>query len=307
VRPDRGAGAGAGGLARGAHRRPRPGAPRAGRAARRGVRWALPESALGRPAAARGRRARARGRPAAPPPRRALRGARPDHADRAAARVPRTPGAAPEDRDLRDERHARGGARGGPDRAVGRRAAAGGRHAGGAGLEPGPRGAGVPRGGGGVSPDLLREVAAETGRHVVLVAVSIGIATAIGVPLGVFLTRRPAWSRPVLGLVGVIQTIPSLALFGFLIPVPAIGGIGTRTALVALTLYGLLPVLRNTVTGIEGVDAAIRAGGLGVFIFRGVAMVDDRMILAGALPAALLAIGADVALGVIERALRPPR
>jgi len=206
-----------------------------------------------------------------------------------------------------------------------------------------------------VSPDLLREVAAETGRHVVLVAVSIGIATAIGVPLGVFLTRRPAWSRPVLGLVGVIQTIPSLALFGFLIPVPAIGGIGTRTALVALTLYGLLPVLRNTVTGIEGVDPAIReagrgmgmtdrqllvrvelplaasvilagvrvatvvgigvttiaaaigAGGLGVFIFRGVAMVDDRMILAGALPAALLAIGADVALGVVERALRPPR
>jgi len=159
----------------------------------------------------------------------------------------------------------------------------------------------------------------------------------------------------VLGLVGVIQTIPSLALFGFLIPVPAIGGIGTRTALVALTLYGLLPVLRNTVTGIEGVDPAIReagrgmgmtdrqllvrvelplaasvilagvrvatvvgigvttiaaaigAGGLGVFIFRGVAMVDDRMILAGALPAALLAIGADVALGVVERALRPPR
>src|SRR5439155_1559625 len=132
-------------------------------------------------------------------------------------------GAAPQDGDLRDARHARGGARGGPDRAAGRRAAAGGRHAGGAGLERGPRGASVPRGGCGVSPDLLREVAAETGRHVVLVAVSIG------------------------------------------------------------------------------------AGGLGVFIFRGVAMVDDRMILAGALPAALLAIGADVALGVVERALRPPR
>ena len=164
-----------------------------------------------------------------------------------------------------------------------------------------------------MSPDLLREVAAETGRHVVLVAVSIGIATAIGVPLGVFLTRRPAWSRPVLGLVGVIQTIPSLALFGFLIPVPAIGGIGTRTALVALTLYGLLPVLRNTVTGIEGVDPAIREAG------RGMGMTDRQLlvrvelplaasvILAGALPAALLAIGADVALGVIERALRPPR
>jgi len=206
-----------------------------------------------------------------------------------------------------------------------------------------------------VSPDLLREIATETGRHVVLVAISIGIATAIGVPLGIFLTRRPGWSRPVLGLVGVIQTIPSLALFGFLIPVPAVGGIGTRTALVALTLYGLLPVVRNTVTGIAGVDPAIReagrgmgmtdrqllvrvelplaasvilagvrvatvvgigvatiaaaigAGGLGVFIFRGVAMVDNRMILAGALPAALLAVGADVGLGVVERALRPPR
>ena len=202
---------------------------------------------------------------------------------------------------------------------------------------------------------LLREIATETGRHVVLVAISIGIATAIGVPLGIFLTRRPAWSRPVLGLVGVIQTIPSLALFGFLIPVPAIGGIGTRTALVALTFYGLLPVVRNTVTGIAGVDPAIReagrgmgmtdrqllvrvelplaasvilagvrvatvvgigvatiaaaigAGGLGVFIFRGVAMVDNRMILAGALPAALLAVGADLTIGAVERALRPPR
>src|SRR5207244_12572807 len=218
-RPERRPRAGAGGLARRAHRRPRAGAPRAGRAARGGVRRALPESALGRPAAARGRGARARGRPPAPPPRRALRRARPDHADRAAARVPRTPGAAPEDRDLRDARHARGGARGGPDRAPGRRAAAGGRHAGGARLEPGPRGAGVPRGGGGVSPDLLREVAAETGRHVVLVAVSIGIATAIGVPLGVFLTPRPAWGRPVLALVGRLHTIPTLPPFGFLIPV----------------------------------------------------------------------------------------
>jgi len=187
------------------------------------------------------------------------------------------------------------------------------------------------------------------------VGISVGIATAIGVPLGIFLTRRPAWSRPVLGLVSVVQTIPSLALFGFLIPAPVIGGIGTRTALVALTLYALLPVVRNTVTGIQGVDPAIRdagrgmgmtdrqllarvelplaasvilagirvatvvgvgvatiaaaigAGGLGVFIFRGVAMVDNRTILMGALPAALLAIGADAALGTVERRLRPPR
>jgi osmoprotectant transport system permease protein len=202
---------------------------------------------------------------------------------------------------------------------------------------------------------MTEEILSETGRHLVLVGVSIGIATAIGVPLGVVLTRRPGWQRLVLGAAAVVQTIPSLALFGFLIPVPAIGGIGTRTALVALTLYGLLPVLRNTVTGIAGVDPAIReagrgmgmtdrqllvqvelplaasvilagirvatvvgigvatiaaaigAGGLGVFIFRGVAMVDNRTILAGALPAALLAVAADFALAALERRLRPPR
>jgi len=200
-----------------------------------------------------------------------------------------------------------------------------------------------------VSAEILRE----TGHHVMLVAVSIGIATAIGVPLGVWLTRRPGWSRLVLGVASVAQTIPSLALFGFLIPAPWIGGIGVRTALVALTVYALLPVLRNTVTGIAGVDPAIReagrgmtdaqllwrvelplaasviiagvrvatvigigvatiaaaigAGGLGVFIFRGVAMVDNRTILAGALPAAGLAVAADLALGTVERWVRPPR
>ena len=200
---------------------------------------------------------------------------------------------------------------------------------------------------------MTAEILSETLHHMVLVGVSITIATAIGVPLGVVLTRRPAWSRLVLGVAGVLQTIPSLALFGFLIPVPVIGGIGTRTALVALTLYGLLPVLRNTVTGIAGVDPALReagrgmgmtdrqllvrvelplaasvilagirvatvigigvatiaaaigAGGLGVFIFRGVAMVDNRTILAGALPAAGLAVAADLLLGTIERRLRP--
>ena len=202
---------------------------------------------------------------------------------------------------------------------------------------------------------MTAEILRETTRHLSLVGVSIGLATAIGVPLGIALTRRPGWQRTVLGAAAVVQTIPSLALFGFLIPVPVIGGIGTRTALVALTLYGLLPVLRNTVTGIAGVDPAVReagrgmgmtdrqllvqvelplaasvilagirvatvvgigvttiaaaigAGGLGVFIFRGVAMVDNRTILAGALPAALLAIGADMALGAVERRLRPPR
>jgi len=189
---------------------------------------------------------------------------------------------------------------------------------------------------------------------VFLVAVSVGVATAIGVPLGVLLTRRPRWKSLVLGSANVVQTIPSLALFGLLIPVPWIGGIGTRTALIALTLYALLPVLRNTVAGIEGVDPAVReagrgmgmtdsqlltrveiplaasvilagirlatvagigmatiaaaigAGGLGVLIFRGVAMLDHATILAGALPAAMLALAADGALGMLERRLRPP-
>ena len=199
------------------------------------------------------------------------------------------------------------------------------------------------------------EILAETGRHVMLVVISVGLATAIGVPLGILLTRRPGWQRLVLGTASAVQTIPSLALFGLLIPVPFIGGIGTRTALIALTLYSLLPVLRNTVVGITGVDRAVReagrglgmtdaqllrrvelplaasvilagirlatvigiglatiaaaigAGGLGVFIFRGVAMVDNRTILAGALPAAALALGADALLGALERHLRPPR
>ncbi len=200
---------------------------------------------------------------------------------------------------------------------------------------------------------MIDEIVRETLRHVLLVAVSVGIATAVGVPLGIALTRRPAWQRMVLGAVSIVQTIPSLALFGFLIPVPFIGGIGVRTALVALTLYALLPVLRNTVVGISGVDAAVReagrglgmtdgqllwrvelplaasvilagirlaavvgigvatiaaaigAGGLGVFIFRGVAMVDNTTILAGALPAAGLAIATDTFLGAVERRLRP--
>ena len=202
---------------------------------------------------------------------------------------------------------------------------------------------------------MAAEIVTETGRHLLLVAVSVGLATLIGVPLGILLTRRPAWQRWVLGAANVIQTVPSLALFGLLIPVPFIGGIGMRTALVALTLYALLPVLRNTVVGIAGVDPAVReagrglgmtdgqllrrvelplaasvilagvrlatvigigvatiaaaigAGGLGVFIFRGVAMVDNRTILAGALPAAALALAADAILGTVEHRLRPPR
>jgi len=199
------------------------------------------------------------------------------------------------------------------------------------------------------------EIAALAAQHVVLVAASTALAVAIGVPLGVALTRRPALARPILGVANVIQTIPSLALFGFLIPVPLLGGIGARTAIVALVLYGLLPILRNTHAGIRSVDpavveaadglgmtpgqrlrlvelplampvvlagvrvavvvgvglatiaAAIGAGGLGVLIYRGVAIVDHRLILAGAVPAALMAIAFDVLLGAAEKRLSAVR
>jgi osmoprotectant transport system permease protein len=190
------------------------------------------------------------------------------------------------------------------------------------------------------------------GQHLLLVGISTAVATAIGMPLGVALTRRARWRGPVLGIANVFQTIPSLALFGFLIPLPFLGGIGARTAIVALVVYGLLPVIRNTYTGIAGIDPAVReaglgmgmsdrqllwlvdlplaapvilagvriatvvgigtatiaaaigAGGLGVYIFRGVATVNDTLILAGALPAALLALAADAGLGLVERGLR---
>ncbi len=188
-------------------------------------------------------------------------------------------------------------------------------------------------------------------QHVYLVAIATGAAILIGVPLGIALTRRPAWRGPVLGLANVFQTVPSLALFGFLIPLPFLGGIGARTAIVALVLYALLPIVRNTYTGIAGVDPAVReagrgmgmtdgqllrlvelplgvgvilagvrvatvvgvgtatiaaaigAGGLGVYIFRGVATVDNTLILAGALPAAVMALAADGLLGLAERTL----
>ncbi|MEP7132682.1 MAG: ABC transporter permease [Acidobacteriota bacterium] len=193
------------------------------------------------------------------------------------------------------------------------------------------------------------EILSLTGEHVVLVLFSIVLAVAIGVPLGVLLTRAPRLARPVLGLAGVVQTVPSLALFGFLIPLPLLGGIGPRTAIVALVVYALLPILRNTHAGIRSVDpaiseaadglgmtarqrlwwveiplslpvvlggiriatvvcigiatiaAAVGAGGLGVLIYRGIATVDNRLILAGALPAACLAVGADAILGAVER------
>jgi osmoprotectant transport system permease protein len=188
--------------------------------------------------------------------------------------------------------------------------------------------------------------------HLTLVVISMDIAIAIAVPLGMLIVQHPRLRTISLGLASIFQTIPSLALFGFLIPIPFIGGIGRRTAIVALVLYALLPILRNTYVGLTGIDpavleaaeamgmtnaqillrvrfplalsvilagirtatvitigvttiaAAIGAGGLGTFIFRGVAMVNDSIILAGAIPAALLAILADLLLGQLERRLK---
>jgi osmoprotectant transport system permease protein len=204
-----------------------------------------------------------------------------------------------------------------------------------------------------IPESISRDLTALTLEHVWLVLMSLLIATAVGIPAGILLTRKPALRRWGLGLANVVQTVPSLALFGFLIPVPFIGGIGPRTAIVALVFYALLPILRNTFVGITGVEpsvretavalgmtdrqllwrvelplairtilagvrvstvttigtatiaAAIGAGGLGVFIFRGIASVDTAQILAGAVPAALLALLADGGLGWVERKLSP--
>lgn len=188
--------------------------------------------------------------------------------------------------------------------------------------------------------------------HLWLVGLSTAFAMLIGIPLGIVIAHRPRFNRPVLAGANIIQTIPSLALFGFLLPVPWLGQRSDRLAILALTLYALLPIIRNTYTGICGVDpavleagrgmgltesqlllqvelplavsvilsgvriaivisvglatiaAAIGAGGLGEFIFRGLAMVDNRVILAGAIPVAILALMADVCVGWLERRLR---
>jgi osmoprotectant transport system permease protein len=201
--------------------------------------------------------------------------------------------------------------------------------------------------------DLAGDILRLTGEHLSLVGLSVTIAILLGVPLGIFVARHPGPRRLVLGLSSIVQTIPSLALFGFLIPIPFIGGIGPRTVIVALVLYALLPILRNTFVGILSVDpavcdsaiamgmtegqllrqvqlplaartiiagvrvatvttigtatiaAAIGGGGLGVFIFRGVASVDTAQILAGAIPAAIIALLADGGLGWLERRLSP--
>lgn len=140
----------------------------------------------------------------------------------------------------------------------------------------------------------MSELVQATLEHVLLVGVSIGVATLVGVPLGIALTRRTRWERLVLGIVSVVQTIPSLALFGFLIPVPWIGGIGTRSALVALTLYALLPVLRNTVTGIRGIDPAVREAGIGM------GMTDGQLLWRVELPLAVPEIVAGLRIATVS-------
>ena len=199
------------------------------------------------------------------------------------------------------------------------------------------------------------DVADLTLEHLGMVGFSTLIAVAIGIPLGILITRKPLLRNPVIAAANIVQTIPSLALFGFLLPAPWIGERAGRLAVLALTLYALLPLIRNTYAGINGVDravieaargmgltdwqllikvqlplassvilagirvavvisvglatiaAAIGAGGLGELIFRGLAMVNNSVILAGAIPAALMALAADVLLGWLERRLAPQR
>jgi osmoprotectant transport system permease protein len=195
----------------------------------------------------------------------------------------------------------------------------------------------------------MRDIFPATLEHAVIVIVSVTIAVLIGAPAGVLLTRRERLRRWAVAVVNVVQTIPSLALFGFLLPLPFLGGVGKRTAIIALVLYALLPIVRNMIVGILAIDpgiresavamgmterqilwsvelplafptilagvrtaivasigtatiaAAIGGGGLGTFVFRGIAMADTNTILAGAVPAALMAIAADEVLGWIER------
>jgi osmoprotectant transport system permease protein len=199
------------------------------------------------------------------------------------------------------------------------------------------------------------ELATLVAQHVVLVAMSTAIAIAIGVPIGVFAARRPRLASPLTAIANIVQTVPSLAMFGFLLPVPLVGGVGARAALVVLILYGLLPIVRTTIAGVRGIDPAIReaamamgmtsgerlrqvelplalpsivagirvaavvgvgsatiaaaigAGGLGEYIYRGLSMVDTTVILAGAIPAATLALVVDAALLWIERQLSARR
>ncbi|BAY76560.1 substrate-binding region of ABC-type glycine betaine transport system [Nostoc linckia NIES-25] len=195
------------------------------------------------------------------------------------------------------------------------------------------------------------EIVLRTGEHLILVVIAMVVAVSIGIPLGIFITRQPKLAQPIIGLTNAIQTTPSLAIFGFLISVPFLGGIGKVPAIVALILYALLPVIRNTYIGINSVEPAIReagrgmgmtdrqllfqveiplalgvilagvrvatvisvgiatiaaaigGGGLGVFLFRGISTLNNQLILAGAIPAALIALGADFTFGWLEKNL----
>jgi osmoprotectant transport system permease protein len=197
----------------------------------------------------------------------------------------------------------------------------------------------------------MSEVVSLSVEHLEMVAISVAIATLLAVPGGIWLARQQRARRWIMGVANVAQTIPSLALFGFLVPIAFIGGIGQRTAIEALVLYALLPVLRNTLVGILGVDPAVResavamgmtdrqilrevelplampsivaglriatvatigtatiaaaigGGGLGVFIFRGISMVDTPTVLEGAIPAAVMAVMADEGLEWLSRRL----
>src|SRR5690242_6892761 len=132
-----------------------------------------------------------------------------------------------------------------------------------------------------------------TSEHLLLVLASIALAIVIGIPTGVALTRRPRWTKPILTFANVVQTIPSLALFGFLIPIPFLGGIGATTAIVALVLYSLLPIIRGTFAGISGVDPAIREAG------RGMGMTDSQLLFQVEFPLALPVIFSGIRVATV--------
>src|SRR5207244_595245 len=191
-----------------------------------------------------------------------VRGAGPRRPRRAAARVPRAASGDRQDGDLRDARRPRGAADGHAHRPAARRPAGCPGHASRVSPRAGrgsPCVSRLPRppGDSCMTLALWNEIVELTVEHVVLVATSMAIATAVALPAGILLTRRAPLQRWVMGFANIMQTVPSLALFGFLIPVPLLGGIGKHTAIVALVLYALLPVLRNTLAGILGVDRAV--------------------------------------------------
>src|SRR6266436_5138101 len=268
-------------LAAGADRSAGAGAPDTRGTRSRQLREALSARAVRRTAPACRGGARLGRRPAAPPPGRAVRRARSDHARGAAARVRGARRATRQGHGLRDPRRARGTVARYPHRAHAAGPARLPRHTGRVPTVGQPGVPGVHGGGMNLWHFYSRnseELLGLVGQHLYLVAISTGAAIVIGVPLGILLTRRPAWRGPVLGVANVFQTVPRLALFGFLIPLPFIGGIGATIAVVALVLYALLPIVRNTYEGIAGVDPAVREAG------RGMGMTDWQLLAQVELP-----------------------